>query len=225
MLCTKLPIGVRPLSAHTPFAPLRPRVLGRSRRVVAMVADSTVLIPIATGTEEMEAVIMIDVLRRAGAKVVVASTESGLVVTCSRGVKIVADQLIADCSSHCYDLIACPGGMPGAERLRDCAVLSDMVASQRAAGRLYAAICATPAVFFEAKGLLEGKAATAHPAFSGDLKDQSKVDERVVVDGNLTTSRGPGTAFEFSLALVKQLYDEEKAQAVAAPMVMYPFKV
>lgn len=98
--------------------------------------------------------------------------------------------------------------MPGAERLRDSTALNDLIKQQQAADGLYAAICATPAVFFESKGILQGAQATAHPAFSDKLSNQSAVSQRVVVDGKLTTSRGPGTAFEFALALVKQLYGE-----------------
>lgn len=174
----------------------------------------------------MEAVITIDVLRRAGADVVVASVEPQLEVTCSRGVRLVADALIGDALSkggagaQPFDLIACPGGMPGAERLRDSAPLVEAVRAQQEAGRLHAAICATPAVMLEAKGLLGGRRATAHPAFSAQLGNQSAVAQRVVVDGPLTTSRGPGTAFEFALELVKQLYGADKAREVAGPMVM-----
>lgn len=127
----------------------------------------------------------------------------------SRGVKIVADQLIKDAAGQQYDLVACPGGMPGAERLRDSTILNDLVKQQQASGGLYAAICATPAVFFESKGILQGAKATAHPAFSDKLSNQAAVSDRVVVDGKLTTSRGPGTAFEFALSLVKQLYGEQ----------------
>eukprot|EP00197_Chlamydomonas_leiostraca_P011273 CAMPEP_0202865236 /NCGR_PEP_ID=MMETSP1391-20130828/5408_1 /ASSEMBLY_ACC=CAM_ASM_000867 /TAXON_ID=1034604 /ORGANISM="Chlamydomonas leiostraca, Strain SAG 11-49" /LENGTH=198 /DNA_ID=CAMNT_0049545045 /DNA_START=206 /DNA_END=802 /DNA_ORIENTATION=+ len=186
-----------------------------------------VLVPIGTGSEDMEAVIVIDVLRRAGAEVVVASVEDSLEVKCSRGIKLVADVLMKNvASSETFDLIALPGGMPGAERLRDCAHLASLVAAQKGAGRLYAAICATPAVFLEAQGLIPaGAKATAHPAFSDKLREQGAVSQRVVVDGTLTTSRGPGTAFEFALSLVKQLYGEEKMAAVAGPMVMYPFSV
>ncbi|KAG2488649.1 hypothetical protein HYH03_012817 [Edaphochlamys debaryana] len=111
--------------------------------------------------------------------------------------------------------------MPGAERLRDCAPLEQMVAAQLDSDRKLAAICATPYVFLESKGLLKGRPATAHPAFSDGLANQAKAVDRVVVDGNLTTSRGPGTAFEFALSLVKQLYGEEKARLVAGPMVMF----
>lgn len=183
-------------------------------------APKRVLVPIGNGSEEMEAVITIDVLRRAGAEVTVASVESSLTVTGSRQVKLVADKSIQECAEESYDLIALPGGMPGAERLRDCTVLTQMVAKQRDADKLHAAICATPAVAFEPQGVLAGKKATSHPAFSAHLSNQEAVEQRVVVDGKLVTSRGPGTAFEFALALVKALYGEEKMREVAGPMVM-----
>jgi 4-methyl-5(b-hydroxyethyl)-thiazole monophosphate biosynthesis len=134
--------------------------------------------------------------------------------TRSRGVVLVADALIADAAGSAYDLVACPGGMPGAERLRDSKPLADLMRAQAAAGKLHAAICATPVVFLQPAGLLAGRVATAHPAFSDKLPDQGPVPRRVVVDGPLTTSRGPGTAFEFALELVKQLYGEDKAREV-----------
>ncbi|PSC68327.1 dihydroxyacetone kinase [Micractinium conductrix] len=187
-----------------------------------MAAPKRVLVPVGNGSEEMEAVITIDVLRRAGAEVTVASVEPDLTVTCSRAVKLVADAPISECAAQEWDLIALPGGMPGAERLRDCAALTELVAKQKAAGKLHAAICATPGVAFEPQGILAGKRATSHPAFSGKLSNQEAVEQRVVVDGTLVTSRGPGTAFEFALALVKELYGEEKMREVAGPMVMAP---
>jgi 4-methyl-5(b-hydroxyethyl)-thiazole monophosphate biosynthesis len=116
------------------------------------------------------------------------------------------------------------GGMPGAERLRDCEDLQQMQLAQKEEGRTWAAICASPAVVLESKGLLQGKAATCHPAFSDKLSNQSHVPSRVVVDGSLITSRGPGTALEFALALVAALFGAEKAQEVAGPMVMHPLE-
>lgn len=186
-----------------------------------MATAKRVLVPIGTGSEEMEAVITIDVLRRAGADVIVASVETALEVNCSRNVKIVADKLIDDVAAEHFDLIALPGGMPGAERLRDSEALIGLLDKQAAAGKAHAAICATPAVALEPRGFLKGKKATAHPAFTDKLVDNSEAQRRVVADGVLTTSRGPGTAFEFALALVKQLYDEEKMEEIAEPMVMY----
>ena len=177
----------------------------------------SVLVPVADGTEEIEAVCLIDVLRRSGAQVTVASVD-GLEVTASRGVKLVADMHITDCKDDTFDLIVLPGGMPGAEHLRDSAELTAMLQAQAQAGRLYAAICASPAVILEHHGLLKGKKATCHASFVEKLSDPNAAGNRVVVDGNCITSRGPGTAIEFALALAEQLFDKERAQNVAGPM-------
>jgi len=180
-----------------------------------------VLVPIADGSEELEAVCIIDVLRRAGADVIVASVDR-LQVTASRGVKLVADQLIADCMNDIYDLVALPGGMPGAEHLRDSKELEQILKRQYKEGRLYAAICASPAVVLQHHGLLAQRRATCHPGWLDHLENKNTevVDSRVVKDGNCITSQGPGTAIEFSLKLVEMLYDEQKAKDVAGPMVV-----
>ena len=186
-----------------------------------MVDDAAphVLVPIADGTEEIEAVCIIDVLRRAGVAVTVASV-GALQVTASRGVKIVADCLIGDCRGQQYDLVVLPGGIPGAENLRDSEVLTEILKNQKQDGRWLGAICAAPAVVLTSHALLKGCAATAHPAFVDQLDDQTRADERVVVDGHCVTSRGPGTALEFALQLVALLCGEDKANEVAAPMVL-----
>ncbi len=178
-----------------------------------------VLVPIADGTEELEAVCTIDILRRAGAEVTVASVMERLQVTASRGVKLVADALITDCVGQSYDLIALPGGTSGAERLRDSALLTELLAAQAAAGRFYAAICAAPVVVLQHHGLLEGRRATCHPSFEQDLRNLEAVQQRVVVDGNCITSRGPGTTVEFALRLVALLFGEERAREVGAGML------
>lgn len=178
-----------------------------------------VLVPIADGSEEIEAVCIIDVLRRAGAEVTAASVMPDLTVTASRGVKIVADKGIAECESEEYDLIALPGGMPGAEHLRDSETLVRMLKKQQEKGDLRGAICAAPAVVFERHGLLEGVRATAHPGFIDKLDDTRALMDRVVVDGAVVTSRGPGTAIEFALKLVALLYDESAAGAIGEAMV------
>lgn len=179
----------------------------------------SVLVPIADGTEEIEAVTIIDVLRRAEAEVTVASVNK-LQVTASRGVKLVADCLMADCCDKSYDLVVLPGGIPGAEHLRDDADLKQILIRQQAAGRLYGAICASPAVVLERHGLLEDRKATCHPGFVEGLQNQSAVEKYIVVDGNCVTSRGPGTALQFSLKLVELLFGKAKRDAVAGPMVV-----
>lgn len=224
---------------------LRTRALASSAAVSAMSPQKTtkkkhVLVPIADGTEEMEAVIVADVLRRAGAEVTLASVEEAddgksprKEVVCSRGIRIVADKALSQIDTGdgapLFDAIVLPGGMPGAERLRDCERLARVLERHRGAaeadpssGIVLAAICAAPQVVFDAPGrrLLDGRKATAHPAFSSKLRDASAAGSRVVVDGNVVTSRGPGTAFEFSLCLVGMLFGREKAEEVAGPMVM-----
>jgi 4-methyl-5(b-hydroxyethyl)-thiazole monophosphate biosynthesis len=194
----------------------------RRASVAAMAAAAKrVLVPVGTGSEEMEAVITIDVLRRAGAEVTVASVETAREVACSRGVVIVADALLTPAlAAQPWDLVALPGGMPGAERLRDCAPLVALLTARAAAGAPYAAICATPAVALAPHGLLPARA-TCHPAFADGFADGGAGAKRVVAEAGVTTSRGPGTAFEFALALVAQLYGPDKAREVAGPMVMH----
>ncbi|MBC8469715.1 MAG: DJ-1/PfpI family protein [Planctomycetes bacterium] len=181
--------------------------------------SQNVLVPIADQIEEIEAVTIIDVLARAGANVTVASV-GAIQITASRGVKLVADKLIADCTDESFDLIALPGGMPGAEHLRDCALLIEMLKAQKTAGKLYAAICASPAMALTPHGLLDGKKATCYPSLQDKLPELA--NGRVVVDGNCITSQGPGTAMEFAVELVRQLCGDEKAQQVAGPLLMKP---
>lgn len=181
--------------------------------------DKTALVPIADGTEELEAVTLIDVLRRAGVRVTVASV-AALQVKASRGVLLTADCLIGDCKDKAFDLIALPGGLPGAEHLRDCPALINLLKTQKQAGRLYAAVCAAPALVFASHGLLEGTQATCYPSLADSLPDRTLAGQRVVVDGHCITSQGPGTALEFSIELVNQLLDAEQAQHVAEAMLV-----
>ncbi|XP_048498782.1 protein DJ-1 homolog B isoform X2 [Beta vulgaris subsp. vulgaris] len=190
----------------------------------SMASDAKkVLVPIANGTEPMEAVITIDILRRAGAEVTVASVEKELQIDAGHGVKIVADALIDDCSHTVFDLISLPGGMPGATTLKDSATLRSMVEIQAADGRLHAAICAAPAVALGSWGLLKGLKATCHPSFMEQLSSSATVVEsRVQQDGKVVTSRGAGTTMEYSVTLVEQLYGKQKADEVVGPLVMRP---
>ncbi|XP_042479331.1 protein DJ-1 homolog B [Macadamia integrifolia] len=180
-----------------------------------------VLVPVADGTEPLEAVNMIDILRRGGADVTVASVEKELQVDACHGVKLIADALVSDCAGKDYDLISLPGGMPGAAHLRDCTILEGLTKKHVDDGRLYAAICAAPAVALGSWGLLKGVKATCHPSFMDQLASTANVVEsRVQKDGQAITSRGPGTSMEFSLVLVEQLYGKEKADEVSGAMVM-----
>ena len=187
----------------------------------------TVLVPISNGSEEIEAVTIIDVLRRAGAEVTVASVEpsEGMQICASRGTNIVADCTLGDCLNASeqvlWDLIAIPGGLPGAEHLAASQELEQLLRSQVAAGRLYGAICAAPHLVLATKGLLADRAATCHPMYHQQLQAREVNSEsRVVVDGNCITSQGPGTALDFALELVEQLFGLVKREEIAAPMVL-----
>ena len=175
----------------------------------------SVLIPIADGIEELETVSISDTLRRAGCAITIAGVSS-LEVTASRGLKILADALLADCCGP-YDLIVLPGGMPGAENLRNSTPLKTMLIEQRQNGRLYAAICASPAIVLAHHGLLDDKQATCFPAYRDQLPQP--LDASVVVDGNCTTSQGPGTALEFALSLTEQLCGPTQRALVAEQML------
>lgn len=182
--------------------------------------SKSVLIPVADGSEDIESVTLIDVLRRAEADVTVASIADSATITAARGTRITADAQLDDVIDQDYDLIVLPGGRGGAEALRDCAPLIERLKQQKKAGKLYGAICASPGVALAPHGLLDDVAATGHPAFQDPLPNQDQVQERVVRDGQCLTSQGPGTALEYSLALVEALFGTEKREAVAAPMVL-----
>ena len=182
--------------------------------------QKSVLVPVADGTEELEAVAIVDILRRAGAAVTVASVSGRRQITASRGVVIVADALIEDCLKKDFHLVVLPGGIPGAEHLRDSEALTRILKQQRQRDGLYGAICASPAVVLAHHGLLTGHQATCHPAFVEQLSNVDRVDDRVVADGNCLTSRGAGTAVEFALTLVERLYGTEKREVVAQEMAI-----
>ena len=195
-------------------------------RTVLRAAASTgatpkrVLVPIADGSEEIETSCITDTLVRAGAEVTVASVEATTTCTMSRGLKIVADALLTDLGNDEFDLVALPGGMPGAERLRDSDALDAILRKQDARRAPLAAVCASPAVILKSKGLIDGRRATCYPAppFVEALGDVS--DGAVVRDGHITTSRGPGTSLKFALDLVDQLYGPEKAEELRAQMLV-----
>jgi len=163
--------------------------------------NKKVLVPIADGTEELEAVGIIDTLRRSGAEVTVASVQN-LTITGSCKTRIIADKLISDCTEDDWDMIVLPGGNPGSNHLRDSKELTQLLKRQAADGKYYAAICAAPVVVLQHHGLLKGKKATANPGFASHLENKESMQERVVVDGNCITSQGPGTALEFAIELV-----------------------
>lgn len=179
-----------------------------------------VLIPIANGSEEVETVCIFSTLKRAGATVTIASVETSLQVITSRGLKITADRFIDECAEMTFDLIACPGGMPGAIHLQNSKTLMDLLKKQRDSGRFFAGICSAPAVTFLPHGLLQGYQATCYPAsdFTEQFPAGSYVDAPVVVDRHCVTSQGPGTALAFALQLVELLFDRKTRDQLAQKM-------
>lgn len=176
-----------------------------------------VLVPLADGCEEIEAVTIIDLLRRAGIHVVSAGLKPG-VVTASRGVKLVPDVTLDEALQHDFDMVVLPGGMPGATHLKDDVRIIELLKKMAAAGQYTAAICAAPMVLAHA-GLLEGKQATSYPGFLDGLPGVTQRAAAVVQDGKVVTSRGPGTAMDFALTLVEVLTSAEKRQQVEAALV------
>eukprot|EP00186_Timspurckia_oligopyrenoides_P004762 CAMPEP_0182443498 /NCGR_PEP_ID=MMETSP1172-20130603/2210_1 /TAXON_ID=708627 /ORGANISM="Timspurckia oligopyrenoides, Strain CCMP3278" /LENGTH=210 /DNA_ID=CAMNT_0024638803 /DNA_START=274 /DNA_END=906 /DNA_ORIENTATION=- len=191
----------------------------------ATVENVSVLVPIGNGSEEIETVTIQDVLVRAGAKVTVASVMPELVCTMSRGLKVQADVLIEDVKNETFDMIILPGGMPGAENLQKSTVLKSMLEAQNQRKARIGAICAAPAVVLAAHGLLNDHKATCFPAAHFLEKLPHPVDEDdtpVVVSENFTTSRGPGTAMNFALSLVEQVFGSAKALELAGTMMVDP---
>ncbi|MDR1626712.1 MAG: DJ-1/PfpI family protein [Spirochaetia bacterium] len=171
-----------------------------------------IVVLLAEGFEEVEAATPIDFLRRAGLEVITAGV-SGKTVTGAHGVPFTADVLLKDVPAELEGVVI-PGGMPGAANIAKSAVAVELVKRLSAAGKLVAAICAAPGVVLGPNGFLKGKRFTCYPGFEKDVSGASFSEERVVVDGNLVTSRGPGTAAEFALTIVGHLAGREAADRI-----------
>jgi 4-methyl-5(b-hydroxyethyl)-thiazole monophosphate biosynthesis len=182
--------------------------------------EKRVLVPLAEGFEMVEALSVVDVFRRAGVTVDLAAVGEQQQVVSSHNVPVIADTLLERCLDTRYDLIVLPGGIPGAENLKESAALATLLKRQSQEERLYGAICASPAVVLEHHGLLQGKEATCHPLFIDKLASSSRAAEGVVVDGNCVTSRGAGTSIDFGLELLEQLCGREKRDEVARQMAI-----
>ena len=166
---------------------------------------TSVLVPLAEGFEEIEAVTVVDLLRRAGVEVRTAAL-GALSVTGSHDITVQADMALDAARALDFDMIVLPGGMPGADHLKKDARVTALLRQFSAAGRYTAAICAAPSVLAHA-GLLEGRAATSFPGFldAGSAPGIRLRQDAVVIDGKVVTSRGAGTAMDFGLALVEVL--------------------
>lgn len=185
-----------------------------------------ILVPIAPGTEEMEAVTVIDMMVRAGYDVVVASADfdGKLTMTASRGVTLTADCLLVDVADDEFDAVVLSGGLQGAEVFRDSPVLLEIIKQQQYDGRLVAAICAAPALVLQHHNLYPKALMTCHPSLQHTIaRDKLRV-KRVTydIDHNLITSQGPGSALEFAMEIIIKLSGKAHAWSVAEPMVPLP---
>ncbi len=180
---------------------------------------ATVLVPLAQGVEELEAVTVIDLLRRAGIEVIAAGLVSGP-VKASRGTVLVPDTTLDDALQREYDMVVLPGGQPGATHLEQDPRIIALIKKMARSNRYTAAICAAPQVLASA-GVLEGKRATSFPgAIDPAQWPQVQLENRAVVtDGKIITSRGPGTAMDFALELVGLLAGKEKRDQVEAGLM------
>ncbi|MGH8593321.1 MAG: DJ-1 family glyoxalase III [Gammaproteobacteria bacterium] len=180
---------------------------------------ANVLVPLAPGCEELEAVTIIDLLRRAGVEVTTASLDGGT-VQASRGVRFVPDTSLEQALEGEFDMVVLPGGQSGAENLNTDPRIHKLLVRMAEKGRYTAAICAAPTVLANA-GLLAGKNATAYPGSLEALRlsDLILSEEPVVIDGTMITSRGPGTAMDFALVLIEVLMGKGKREEVEARLM------
>jgi 4-methyl-5(b-hydroxyethyl)-thiazole monophosphate biosynthesis len=180
-------------------------------------AAKRALVVLAEGFEEMEAVAPIDVLRRAGVEVVVAGLSEGP-VRGSRGVVVAPDATLSAVLGERFDAVVLPGGLPGAENLRDDPRVPAIVERTLTAGGIIGAICAAPALVLGTHGFLDGRRATCHPSCAGDLAAGTYAGGSVVRDGPFVTGEAAGAALPFALALVAALCGGERAREVAGPL-------
>jgi protein deglycase len=179
----------------------------------------SILVPLADGVEEMEAVIIVDTLRRASLRVVTASIGENRTVTASRGVVLIADELWDTVAADDYDAIVLPGGAGGCERLSKHPSLLETLRIFSNSEKLVAAICAGP-LALQAAGILQDRKVTCHPAVASQLTATARSNARVVEDGNLITSQAPGTTFEFALAIITHILGSEAATTVEAGLIL-----
>lgn len=177
-----------------------------------------VLVPLAKGFEEIEAVALVDVLRRGGQEVVTASIHGELDVVGAHGMTVRADALFADVADAPYEAIVLPGGGEGTENLKACEPLAERLRRQDGEGLLLCAICAAPTVLVAAGAAREGLHMTCYPSCSEEL-GRPYSDAPVVADGNLVTGQAPGSAVLFALVVLQMLAGEKVSRHVAYGMV------
>lgn len=172
----------------------------------------------ATGYEEVEALTVVDLLRRAGIETVCVAVDNKSHVTGSHSISVAMDTGIDALDFDSFDILVCPGGMPGTKNLEVCIKLTEQLRKFSENGKLIAAICAAPSIFGH-MGLLAGKKACIYPGMEKELSGAEVCFDKVVKSGNIITSRGMGTAIAFSLEIIASLLDKEIADDLAEKIV------
>lgn len=173
---------------------------------------------IADGTEEIEALTVVDVLRRAGVEILTVSINDTEEVTMSHGVRMLCDTTIANADFSDADMLLLPGGMPGSTNLNDCAAVRDAVAGMAEQGKKIGAICAAPMVL-GGLGLLQGKRATCYPGCEGNMPGAIYTQELYTIDGNIITGKGPAATLPYAYAVLEMLGKAKEAEALREGMV------
>lgn len=173
---------------------------------------------LAEGFEEVEALAVVDILRRSGLGCVMTSIMGKKEVTGSHGITVIADKLFDEVDFAEADMLILPGGMPGTTNLGAYAPLTEQLKKFHAEGKMLGAICAAPSVLGE-NGILQGLTAVCHPGFEEKLKGANVVFDEVAIDGNVITSRGMGTAIPFGLAIVGHFLGDEMVEKLEKALV------
>ena len=172
----------------------------------------------ATGYEEIEALTVVDILRRAGEEITMVSVTDERSVTSSHGVEVTMDKVLSEVNFDETDVIVLPGGMPGTKNLEACAALMEQVDAFVQAGKSVAAVCAAPSILGH-RGHLNGKKACSFPDMESQLEGAEVLREPAVIDGNIITGRGMGAAIPFGLAILEKLQGKEAAEAMGRKIV------
>lgn len=175
------------------------------------------IVLLAKGFEEVEALTVVDVLRRGGVHCITCSIDGDEEVLGSHSIHVKANNLLEKVNVDKYDVLVIPGGMPGAANLRDCEKVIELVKKFNNDKKIIAAICAGPIVLGKA-GVLNDKKVTCYPGFEGELEEATHCEEIVVQDGNIITSRGPATAMYFSFKILENLADTETVEKLKEAM-------
>jgi 4-methyl-5(b-hydroxyethyl)-thiazole monophosphate biosynthesis len=178
-----------------------------------------VVVLLAEGFEEVEAITPIDYLRRAGIEVSIASISGNLSVKGARGITVNADTALKDLKQS-WDAVIIPGGMPGATNIAASKEAGALITEMAAAGKLVCAICASPAVVLAPLGLLSGKKFTCYPGMEERVQGASYTEQAVLTDGNIITSRGAGTAGAFAIAIIGELLSQAEGDKIARSVLL-----